>query len=445
MVIFAALVGGCLERMELPPVEDISGNFSVGDTTYLSLNPVWGPDKGLMAPVEISISHARQIFVADTGLHDIAVFNFSGERLDEADPVFKTLDFTRLGDNFTPLDIAIDGQLNLLVTDGSNKVYRWNQYWNIHGIDSIATQIALFNQLTSESVQLGPDDSRLTSYLGSPEWALVLETTQFTKLPATADSLLFPHLFMDMSAPVNDQADRFYFGDKTTFSAISRARLDDDFFYLTDSTQNRLVKANMVRNGLVKLGNGEILFTHEGRFDRNIAEEGTGAGTLNSPTGLDVDDQGNILYSQIGEFVYVHSIAPLPDFGYPTIFELQEHEIMSDLWYDHPSDIAVDEDQLIYIANTYAQEILVFNGEGEFFRKAGISTEIVDTVMVVQRGDSAVAIDTFVVIEHHDILSDPVSVDVDERGVIYVSDPAQSSIFRFILSTNIDEGLINIE
>lgn len=438
----AILIVGCIEHMTLPPVEHLTSDFSVGDTTYLPLAPVWGSDAGLVAPVEVSISHARQVFVADTGLHRILVFNFSGERLDKTEPMFSTLDLARIDPGFVPMDIDIDGRLNVLIINGTHTVYRWNQYWNLHGIDSLAADVLFENTTNAEKQWIAADSPLLMQHLNSSDWRALLDSCRFIYDEDRIDSLLYPHILLDMTAPENDAVDQYYSGKKTRFSAISGARLDDDFFYATDSIQNRMVKAYLKRNGVIKLGNSEIMYTHTARFGENSVDRGTGAGTLNRPSGLDVDKYGNIYYTQFGEFVYVHSVAPDPAFSYPSNFELLIHEIMDSDWYASPCDIAVDEDQMIYIANTGAAEVLVFNGDGEFFKKAGVTTEIVDTTYWVYDGPDSAQVDTFFVREIKGELEMPVSLDVDDRGVIYICDPARSSVFRYTLSTNLDENLV---
>jgi len=258
------------------------------------------------------------------------------------------------------------------------------------------------------------------------------------------------------------------------FSAVTAARLEDPFFYAADSAQNRILRAGQLRNGAVKLGNGETFFTHIAIFADNVKSVGTGAGTVNQPTGMDVDNFGNVYYSQFGKQMYVHSVLPNLDMSFPSRFELFIDDIMTPEQYANPFDVAVDAKQMIYVANTDLQEVLVFNGDGSFFKKAGIEKitrdttiwiheqgegSLLDTSLWVYSGNDSTLVDTslFVVgeldsalvdthftIEQKGQLIDPVSLDADERGVIYVCDPAQGKVLRFILSTSIDEDLITI-
>ena len=464
------LVAGCLERMQLPEPEDLgNSSFGAGDTTYLPVSPVWGSNLGLVAPVEVSISHAQQIFVADTGAPGIAVFSQYGERLDLSDPTFATLDIGSISPDFRPMDLDIDGRMNLLTIDGSNKVYRWNQFWNMHGIDSVATEILFQHRDTGEFQWVDTDSPFIYSLMSSPQWYARLDSSHYSADQAVIDSLLHPHVFFDMASPINKDLDIFPQPQRTTFSAISAGRLDDMFFYAADSYHDRLILGFLMRNGAVKLTKDTTYFTHIGLYVSSPKQSGTGAGYINQPTGLDVDAFGNIYYTQLGEHVYVHSITPDFDLSFPSRFVLNIHDIMEPGQYFGPYDVAVDMNQMIYVANTGAREVLVFNGAGQFFRKAGIQKIIVDTTLwvptdpiivaldtllwindstqvdttlyVVMGTDSAL-VDTFFFREIHGELQNPISVDVDDQGVIYICDPDQSSVLRYTLSTSFDEDQI---
>ena len=69
---------------------------------------------------------------------------------------------------------------------------------------------------------------------------------------------------------------------------------------------------------------------------------------------------------------------------------------------------------------------------------------LVDTTIFVPGAMDSALVDTFYYQEVKSQLLAPVSVAADERGVIYVCDPAQGGVFRFILSTSFDEELTNI-
>jgi DNA-binding beta-propeller fold protein YncE len=165
---------------------------------------------------------------------------------------------------------------------------------------------------------------------------------------------------------------------------------------------------------------------------------------VNAPAAIDVDFAGNIYYAQSGEFFSVHKIRPVSSGGYttyPSVFQQGSNDIM-DLWrFSKPADVAVDQKQMVYVANTEADEIQIFKSNGDFFKKAGIVEVTVDTtIWVFSEGDSAL-VDTFLIVERPGILATPRGVAVDERGIIYVCDTANSRIVRYRLSNSVDENV----
>lgn len=469
------MTAACLDYMPLPSIEDADQRDFNPDTTYLQLSPSWGNTEGLITPVELVFAHTRHIFVADIGARDILVFNQAGTRVDLENEMFTTLDFNHFDPEFAPGDIDVDGRLNVLIINGSNIVYRWNLFWNMHGIDSVASKILIKNLKTGERLWLSPFRLEIATYLQSSDWIADLDSSLYEKNDSVRDSLLLPHEFLNMALLINRQKDIYYHPARTVFSTISAARPEDDFFYAADSMQNRILRAKMVRNGALKLGDGKTYFTHTALFEENVKEVGTGAGTVNKPTGMDVDVFGNLYYSQYGKHLYVHSVSPLKALSYPSRFELLIDDIMNPELYHNASDVAVDTRQMIYVANTNMQEILVFNGDGSFFKKAGVELIITDTTMwipiqgegtyhdtsvwIYTDNDSflidttyyvpgvmdSALIDTFYQREKKGVLKKPVSVTVDDRGVIYVCDPDQGNIIRFTLSTSMNEELSDLD
>jgi hypothetical protein len=80
-----------------------------------------------------------------------------------------------------------------------------------------------------------------------------------------------------------------------------------------------------------------------------------------------------------------------------------------------------------------------------FFLKAGVESMIIDTSYWVVSGNDSSLVDTFYVKESHEDLINPKAITVDNRGMIYVCDPAQGSIFRYQLSNQLDEDLEPID
>jgi DNA-binding beta-propeller fold protein YncE len=221
-----------------------------------------------------------------------------------------------------------------------------------------------------------------------------------------------------------------------------------------------MIRIDFERTHLIKLTTGESVWVHRGVFGHTAIGSGSGAGTIDDPTGMDVDSDGNIYFSQHGESFPIHKIRPVSANAwtiYPSVFQPGTNEIM-DLWdttlvineasvdtfltrFDTPYDVAVDQNQFVYVANTGSQEIQVYNTSGMFFLKAGVESMTIDTSYWVVSGNDSSLVDTFYVKESHGDLISPRAITVDNRGMIYVCDPAQSSIFRYQLSNQLDEDL----
>ena len=395
---------GCIEKMELPSgINTNEVEFSAGDTTYLLLSPIWDESYGFQSPIEISIAQDGHIFIADSAANSIFVLEQDGDIASG----FNDLDSIVLGnEEITPIDVDIDQKMNIFFIDGSQKIYCWNQYWNDVGIDSL---------------------------LVGSEWQ---------KMDVLIDSLLSPHAFFDGENPDHNFSDQWFETEESKFSGISEPGDNSDFIYVTDTFHNRIIRIDFYKTYYLKLSTGEEVWAHEGHFGETVTEYGTGAGYVNQPLSIDVNKDGDIYYSQSGDFFNLHQIQPKTEGDYsiyPFAVEWEGNDIMDTTNFPFPEDIAVDQNQMVYVANTNAQEIQVFNSHGGFFKKAGVEYITVDTTMTSQIDSSIV--DTFYTKEIKGVLEKPRSVTVDSRGVIYICDTPSSSIFRYRLSNQLDENL----
>ena len=160
--------------------------------------------------------------------------------------------------------------------------------------------------------------------------------------------------------------------------------------------------------------------------------------------GIDVDYSGNIYYAQTGDFFSVHKIRPVTSgtyTTYPAVFQQGTNDIMDLFRFSKPADVAVDNNQFVYVSNTEAQEIQVFDSDGQFFLKAGVETFTIDTTMQVFQGSDTVVVDTFITVEEKGFLIEPVAVTVDDRGIVYICDTVTGRILRYRLSNQLDEDL----
>jgi len=165
-----------------------------------------------------------------------------------------------------------------------------------------------------------------------------------------------------------------------------------------------------------------LVWAYTGQFGATVKGYGTGSGTVNEPLSLDVDYQGNLYYTQAGNYFPVHMIFPnlSGDFAiYTSGFQPDADDVMNPELYATPVDVAVDNSRNIYIADQANSDITVFNSYGDFFKKAGYNSL-----------DDSLS-----------ILNEPVAVTVDQRGVVYVCDKGDGAIYRFKLSNTLDEDI----
>ena len=434
------LILGCIEKMTLPTAINTNTEFAAGDTTYLIVNPVWDETYGFVAPIEISIAPDGHIFVADSAANCIFVLDQSGNVLSGYDELkgLNNIDNTTV----SPIDVDVDQKMNVYFIDGSNRIYRWNHYWNNVGVESFAAAAIFSNTANGDTIRLGHQDPQWFELLNHPEW--IMTSIEWSNEQTVIDSILGPHVFFEGSWARNTFADLYYESENNSFSGITTTLDSDNYIYALDYQHNRIIKIILERSQYIQLSNGEFVWVHSGTFGQTVIAEGTGAGTVNVPLGIDVDYAGNLYYSQGGEFFSVHKVRPVVTGSYTvyqSVFQEGTNEIMDLFRFGSPADVAVDLNQNIYVANTGGQEIQVFNSNGQLFKKAGVEEVTVDTTMWVTHGNTDVEVDTFIVKEMKGLLISPQAVTVDKRGVIYICDTPTSRILRYRLSNKLDEDL----
>ncbi len=438
LLIFIFLTG-CVEKMILPEeqLEDPGTPTvpSTGDTTYLQVNPVWDSSVGLRTPLDLSFARDGHIFIADSAATSIFVLDQGGVRVEGFDILINLQDSD--GIPISPIDVDVDSKMNAFFIDGSNRIFRWNQYWKATGIDSVLTAAVFKDTLTGVTITIEYGTLAWFEQLNFQD--MIIVEYHWTADPAVLDSYLKPHLFYD-GANDPDYA-------SARFSAITTVEDTRNHLFVTDYANDRILEIYYARNNFIKLSSGEYVWSHFGVKISEPEDYGTGSGTVNKPLGLDVDYENNLYYCQTGEVFSVHKI--YPDFSkgyldYLSAFQLFKHDIMDLGRFSAPRDVAVDDNQMIYVSNSGAREIQVFNSNGSFFKKAGILEYRVDRELGYPSDSLAVVVDSteyFYLVEETGLLLNPAGITVDDRGVIYVCDPDQSSIFRFRLSNVLDEDL----
>tara|TARA_B100001250_G_scaffold327993_1_gene292364 strand:+ start:84 stop:1388 length:1305 start_codon:yes stop_codon:yes gene_type:complete len=423
-VLFFALIISCVDRYIIP--NDIASQnnsqFGAGDTTYLQIKPVWDDTYGIEQPEDISIAQDGRVFVADRGNNSILVFDQNGERPEGYNRLTNIQDGE--GAMLNPIDVDIDKKMNVFFIDGSQRIFLWNQYWSDITIAKVSKS-AKFNHIASDvDTTVDAGSEVWLSLLNSQDWNMV--SVQMDYDQAIIDSLMDPHLFYDGRDTMNIDLDIFYQTDSSKFNAITAPSDKENMVYVTDdfggvNNQYRIIEIDFYRSLLLELANGDTVWSFMGRFGSTVKGFGTGAGTVNGPLGLDVDYQGNLYYTQVGDYFPAHMIIPnfSGDFAvYTSGFQPGADDIMEADRFSNAEDIAVDNNKNIYVVDNVNRDVTVFNSYGDFFKKVGYGQDSLK------------------------ILAEPVAATVDQNGVLYVCDRSDGAIYRFRLSNELNEDII---
>ena len=313
--------------------------------------------------------------------------------------------------------------MNVFFIDGSQKIFNWNQYWNEVGINKISLSATFVHAETGADTTANYGTDIWFSLLNDTDWG-ILEHEMATD-QVLIDSLMQPHLFYDGRDEMNVYLDTYYQSDSSQFTGLTAPADDENMIFVTDNyggqnNQHRIIQVDFKRSLILELKSGDLVWAYTGQFGSTVKGFGTGAGTVNQPLSIDVDYQGNLYYTQIGNYFPVHMIYPnlSGDFAvYTSGFQPEADDIMDPLWFTNALDIALDNNRNMYVVDDSNRDITVFNSYGDYFKKAGYDQDSLQ------------------------LMVEPCAVAVDQRGILYVCDRGNSSIYRYQLSNNLDEDI----
>ncbi len=416
----------CVDKFMIPDAinDNSNSSFGAGDTTYLQLTPIWDETHGISQPIEISIIQDGRILIADSSQNSIFVLDQDGDSPSGFDGLKSLLDNEY--NPISPIDVDADQKMNIFFVDGSQRVFIWNHYWNSVGINSVSTSATFIHSDTGADTTILAGSINWLSFLNNASWEI--SSIVYSNNQVLIDSLLNPYLFYDGRNEKNAYLDPHYQTDSSQFTGISAPADNENMIFVTDNygganQQYRIIQIDFQKSLLLALSSGDTVWAFTGEFGETVVGYGTGAGTVSKPLSLDIDYNGNLYYTQTGDFFPVHMIIPnlSGDFStYSSGFQPNNDDIMNADFFSRPLDIAVDNNQQVYIVDNDLKHIGVFNSNGDFFKYAGYKSSN-DTVP---------------------IMTDPVAVTVDDRGVIYVCDKTEGAIFRYKLSNSLDEDII---
>jgi len=362
---------GCGKKMPLPVVESSPESFGANDTSYTHLNLIWDAaaigyfPENPMAPVDIAIGEDGYLFAADSANDRVITISPSGNLVTHQN-------LNTITSITTPKGIDIDSKLNLLIVNGTNVIYVWNQYLNNIGVDSIVTGISNGQNLI------------------------------FSADPFKIDSVLGIHQFY-----VDEN-------EASSFQGIAFGPSRDSTIFITDKGNNRILKLKIKFSGAVKLKNGRIHPSFCGVYEKNIASYGSGAGTVDNPQGITVDENGNIYFTQLGGNFLVQKLKK-QGLKYISQYTLYEDPIMDLNRFKGPYDIALDKNDNIFVIDTETGKAYKFFNKGN---RAG---------QIASLGRKGLSEKTF---------NFPFSIAISDNDIVYIADTGNHSIERFQFSVS---------
>lgn len=379
------------------------------DTSYIQIMPNWTQSEyHFYSPKDILVGEDSYLFIADSGNGRIVVLDGAGNQIqsDEYGNDFTVLANLNVPDVgiIQPLRLAQDSKMNLLIANGSNKIFAWNQYYSNVGIDSIAASVILSNSNTDVRYELSHIDS-LIFYTSSGYEVIQIN---YTKDEDRINEILAPHPFFDGEDIVNILKDEY--ANPRNSKIIDLATFGQDYragLYLMDARYNRIIRGSYYVKDILLLSDGAVIFDYGCWFDNVVTNQGNGAGYVMEPKSMSIDGSGNIYYTQTGGNFSCHGLS---SGSYRTLFDPATDEIVNARQYGLASDICVDSHGTIYVADAGLNYIHTFNSIGAFIRNIG--TEVVDSLEIGY------------------LLNRPESV-IFKDDILYVADTGNSQIVRF--------------
>ncbi len=323
-----ALVWGCEEsKMPLPSPRSASTSFGANDTSYVELNPVWDSaylGVALEAPADLTMSMDGTLFLADEGADRIHAFSKAGTLLTGAG-----LDGLALAN---PRGLAVDSKLNLLIVNGTNRLFIWNQFLNRVRIDSVAESGLYYDRGTGEEITLTFAELRERAAAGGTLPQLRRYLFRYDPAKVAAARGIY-QVYEDPEAAAS-------------FNGVAAGKYGEETVYLTESSFDRIVQLLLVPDMALKGNDRTVLFHYTAEFTNNVAVYGSGSGTVDDPWAVTTDDDENIYFTQLGGNFRVQKLIAGT---FSPRYVLYQHAIMDLGRFQKPFDVALDERENIFV------------------------------------------------------------------------------------------------
>ncbi|NOY79096.1 MAG: hypothetical protein GXO76_14685 [Calditrichaeota bacterium] len=390
---FALIYSGCdFRKLPLPVEKSGIMAFGANDTSYIEIKPVWNSSflgRTLNRPTDIIVGPDGYLWVANSGNNEIFSLTKAGE-------ILSSNNFDNLRPLLHPTALSLDSKLNLLMVNGSDTIFVWNEYANLIGIDSVASRV-VFRRISGDTVHYSIEQA--AQFLAAPVDSLHLHFLRFLFRKNENDirSLSSIHPFY-----ISPDPSRRYVG-------IAAGKFGSEEVYVSETFRNRIARFKLIPERRLKLKNGVEVFSYKGMFDRNVVTYGSGAGTVDTPRGIFVDRSGNLYLTQLGGNFLVQKLLAGT---FMSQYELHKDPIMDLNRFDQPVDITLDGDNNIFVVDRGLKKVFKFGNSGPSAGKE------------ISLGNKGLGTAEFV---------DPRGILVTDK-VVYITDAGTNEIRRFKLS-----------
>lgn len=426
------ILTSCIETMELPSTgNDNPTGISEDKDAFIEITPRWTFSKlGISSLSDMETTEDGRLYLADPVNHRISVVRPSGRRETGVYEPLQQLSFQ--GSPLSPVSVTVDDRFILYFTNRSDTVYAWFQYLNMAGVEGIVTSFDY--RVDGEIVTEKPYIGEFTEGYTRLDHSEVLNSD-----PALIDSLLSIVPLYTSRDKSNREAtidpidgsvlgnNPIYASIQKSFIAVADESVESRHIAVMDSLNNRLINFKLVPTYLLKLNNGFFVWHFKGVYDNLLASEGTGAGTISEPNSLYSDDNGNLLYTQFGNYFGFHK---LRSGMYTTAFTFGTDDIMDLGRFKSPMDAVVGDDGAIFVLDSTHNAVLKFSPQGDFQKFIAIREEWIKETDTTWVNDKMVLRDTLVQVSYHDLLDTPKALAFYNE-VLYVSDNGNQRILRF--------------
>lgn len=432
MIIF--MIPGCSETMPLPNNGDTTNPPNSDPNKFVQITPNWDfNDLELNDPTDIFASKDGRLYIADPIENTIRVIRPSGE---VETGIYDTLKNIMVNDlSVNPTSVCVDARFNVYFANDSNVIYFWPQFAATIGIKGIITHRKY--RVSGVDSLMSPLDGLAMGLTAIPGTE-VIDSTDVSAI----DSLMNPRVFYDPQSSLNRNGipgfypgDRVYATQNKSFVGVAPAPTADLAIFAADAITDNILKIDLVPTMMVRLNNGQNVWQYIGMKEAFIATPGTGAGTVSDPISLSSDNAGNVYYAQTGDYFAVHKLS---ESGYGSEYLVGIHDIMELNGYGYARDIAVADDNSIFVLDTLDRDVKMFSVEGEFIKSIVVREEWLKLSDTTYVADSMVVRDTLVLQQYNDLLNNPMALTF-YKEVLYTLDNGNNRILRF---TKVDDVVI---